>query len=158
MKRLLATVFAVSLAGSVAASVGFEFGANFFKPSAGGAQVTEGQNFLVNWQLDNDLALGVYTETSDWAIGAATGTLTVSAIQVAKGVMKGVNVALNIGSGNDGAGNAALIDVLGSVTILSGSGEKVKGSLKGVAAARFCNATPLSMDGVNLGLAVGLEF
>jgi len=149
MKRLLAIVFAVSLAGSAAASVGFDFGTNFYRPE-GASDVTNGQNFRVSWQLENDLALGVYTESS--------AVLSVTAVQVLKGVIKGAAVGLNLGSGTDAAAvTETLVDVFGEVTILSGAGEKVKGALKAVAAARFIEGTAVE-NGVNLIVAVGIEF
>lgn len=164
MKRVLVIALAAMLAGGAvqAASVGFDFGTNFFKPSVAGAQTGNGSNFLISWQLDNDVALGVYTEQNpNVVVGALAGTLAVSAIQVTKGVIKNVSVGLNLGSGSTTAtlpvSTAALVDVLGTVNILSGSGDKVQGALKAIVAARFCNTTT-SMDGVNLGLAVALWF
>jgi hypothetical protein len=164
MKKLLAIAVVVGLAGAAsAASVGFEYGVNFFKPAVAGAQAKEGQNLLLNWNLDNDIALGIYTELTN-LVGilplVAGDTLAVSAIQVTKGVIKNVVVGLNLGAGKVSANAAAtLVDVFGEVTMLSGTGEKVTGSLKGVVSARFAkNTVPCSMDGYNLGIALGVAF
>jgi hypothetical protein len=163
MKKIFAVAVAVSLASTaMAGGVAFEFGANFFKPNLAGAQAQNGQNFTMSWNLDSDVSLGVYTEQSflfdGGVVWAAGSTLTVSAIQVTKGVMKNVEIGLNLGSGTDSTSNTApLVDILGSVNILSGSGDKVSGALVGMAAARFCNTTN-NTDGVNVGLAVEVEF
>ena len=179
MKKLFAIAIAVSLAGSAmaAGSVGFEWGTNFYKPSAGGGKASNGTNFLLSWNLDSDLSLGVYTETSLIAVNntapapvACTDNLTVSAIQVMKGVVKNVQIGLNIGSGTvAGLGGATnligetkpLVDVVGEVTILSGTGEKVSGNLRAMAAARFLNTNAginPKLDGINLGLGVQVMF
>lgn len=170
MKKLFAVAVVLSLAGTAsAASVAFDFGTNFLRPTAPGFLAQNGQNFTLSWALDNDLSLGVYTETSNYNGGAAatTNTLAVSTIQVAKGVVKNVNVGLNIGAGTPGyagAVSAALVDVFGVVNILSGSGEKVSGALRATAAARFSKAdldsagTVAVADGYNLGLSVQVGF
>ena len=175
MKKLFAYVIAMSLAsGAMAGSVGFDFGTNFYKPHASGGQAANGSNFLVSWVLDNDLALGVYTELSNVAVnltgGAAVGgTLSVNAIQVTKGVMKNVSIGLNLGSGAVAAGIPAgltaetkpMVDILGTVNILSGTGDKIQGALRATAAARFLNTnagTNPKLDGVNVGLAVQLLY
>ena len=164
MKKILAVAIAVSLASTaMAGGVAFEFGANFLKPNLAGAQAQNGQNFTMSWNLGSDLSLGVYTEQSflfdGGVVWVAGSTLTVSAIQVTKGVMKNVEIGLNLGSGTDSASasTAPLVDILGSVNILSGSGDKVSGALVGMAAARFCNTTN-NTDGVNVGIAVEVEF
>lgn len=162
MRKFYAAVMVAALSAGVAhaGSVGFDFGTNFYKPSIAGARVTNGSNFLVSWVMENDLSMGVYSEASVFTVGATTGTLTVSALQVTKGVIKNVAVGLNLGTGREtvaAANSAALVDILGTVNILSGKGDKVEGVLKATAAARFCNTTT-NADGVNLGLAVGVLF
>jgi hypothetical protein len=166
MKKILAFAVAISLASTaMAGGVAFDFGTNFFKPSANGAQAQNGQNFLMSWTLEGDLSFGVYTEQSNlfgianWPVGT---TFTVSAIQVAKGVLKNVQVGLNLGSGTDSAAapsgsTAPLCDVFGTVTMLSGAGEKVTGALRATVSARFCNTTN-NTDGVNVGLSVQVAF
>lgn len=174
MKKLFAYAIAMSLAGTaMAGSVGFDFGTNFIKPHAAGGAATNGSNFLVSWMLDNDLTLGVYTELSNVTVNDTAGTaqndtLSVNAIQVTKGVMKNVTIGLNLGSGSIGgtggltAETDALVDIIGTVNILSGSGDKVTGALRATAAARFLNtgsvAANVPLDGVNLGLAVQLVY
>lgn len=171
MKKLLAGAVVVSLAGSAMAagnSVGFQFGTNFFQPSAAGLVAQNGQNFTISWMLDNDVSLGVYNELTPTlnATAATVGTITVNAIQVAKGVMKNVTVGLNLGAGTVTA-NAPLVaatnplaDVFGSVNILSGSGDKISGNLTAVVAARFerNGTTNAGANGTNVGLAVGIVF
>jgi hypothetical protein len=174
MKKLFAIAIALSLAGSAmaAGSVGFEWGTNFYKPSASGGKAGNGTNFLLSWNLDSDLSLGVYTESSNLLVNDTTGavcnsTLNTSAIQVMKGIVKNVQIGLNIGSGTVvaaaplAAETKPLVDVVGIVTILSGTGEKVTGNLRALAAARFLNTstgTNPKLDGVNLGLAVQALF
>jgi hypothetical protein len=164
MKKLLITAVAVLLAGGVmAANLEFDAGINFFQPALAGAQAKEGQTLAMSWGLDTDLMAGIYTELTNLVGGAgvaAGDTLAVTAIQVSKGVVKNVVVGLNLGRGTPssaGAVAANLADVFGTVTILSGSGEKITGSLKAMVAARYCNSTP-KMDGYNFGLAVGVGF
>lgn len=176
MKKLFAYVIAMSLAGSAtAASIGFDFGTNFYKPSAAGYTTENGQNFSVSWNLDSDISFGVYNEQSN-VVGptavVSVGTLDVSALEVSKGVMKNVSVGLRLGSATftDTTTPTALsntstfVDILGTVTILSASGDKVEGSLRASAAARFSRvdlnsaATYASADGVNLGLSVQVAF
>lgn len=173
MKKLFAVAVVLSLAGTAsAASVAFDFGTNFYRPTAVGYTVGNGQNFTMSWALDNDLSLGVYQELSNWTnITTAAppvttnGTLSVSAIQISKGVVKNVAVGLNLGAGTSTGGIAAtkpLADVFGVVNILSGSGEKVSGALRATAAARFsktslCVATDMA-DGYNLNLSVQVGF
>lgn len=179
MKKLIAGAVALTISGSAmaaASSVGFSFGTNFFSPSAPGLVADNGQNFTINWALDNDVSLGVYTELSNVNLTGALSTLTVNAIQVSKGVMKNVSVGLNLGSGTTtansfvagppatgiAAGTAPLADIFGSVNILSGSGDKVSGSLSATVAARFskvgATTTVGNLNGVNVGLAVGIMF
>ena len=168
MKKLIAGAVALTISGSAMAagnSVGFAFGTNFYKPSTAGFTAQNGQNFTISWALDNDISLGVYNEVSNVNGGTAptTGTLTVNAIQVAKGVMKNVSVGLNLGAGTNGGGlvtapvTAPLADVYGAVNILSGSGDKVSGALTATVAARYITTGDYK-NGVNLGLAVGIMF
>jgi hypothetical protein len=161
MKKLFAVAIVVSLAGAAsAASVGFDFGTNFYKPAANGYLTQNGSNFTLSWNLDSDISLGVYQELSNWTNVATTGTLSVSAVQISKGVVKNVAVGLDLGSGT-ATNTQALVDVFGVVNILSGSGEKVSGALRATAAARFCKATltaPANADGYNLGLSVQIGF
>jgi hypothetical protein len=172
MKKLFAIAIAMSLAGAAsAASIGFDFGTNFYKPAVTGYTTENGENFALSWNLDSDVSLGIYTETSNFSAGTAatTGTLAVSAVQVTKGVMKNVNVGLAVGSATSTIGavtsTAPMVDIVGTVDILSGSGDKISGALRASAAARFCQAdlenTAAAFneaDGVNLGLAVQVAF
>ncbi|MEK7476189.1 MAG: hypothetical protein AAB152_11240 [Candidatus Coatesbacteria bacterium] len=163
MKKLFAVAVVLSLAGTAsAASVAFDFGTNFYHPTASGYLTQNGQNFLVSWNLDNDLGLGVYTELSNWSNVTGTGTLAVSAISIAKGVVKNVAVGLNLGSGTTATNTRPLADIFGVVNILSGSGEKVSGALRATASARFCQAQLQAAgqvaDGYSVGLSVQVGF
>jgi hypothetical protein len=165
MKRLYAVLAAVTLAGAAgAASVNFDFGTNFFTPNNPGALTQNGTNFLISWNIENDIALGTYTELSllnggGYGVG---DTLSVAALQVTKGVVKGVRVGLNLGAGTESTGptTATLVDVLGAVDILSGAGDKVEGRLTATVAARFNKlpGAPANLDGYNVGLSVGIGF
>jgi len=163
MKKLLAIAVILGVSAGAQAAVGFGFGTNFYKPNSSNYQVKTGRNFLVNWSLDNDLQLGVYEEESTTFSTSGTGaagTLSVNAIQVVKGVVKNVAVGMNIGQGVCGA-SAPLLDVFGTVNILSGQGEKLSGALKATVAARFSELTLVGggrADGLNLGLSVEAIF
>jgi hypothetical protein len=160
MKRLLIAVVAACLAGSAAASsIDFTFGTNFYTPAAVGEQTENGTNFGVNWNLDSDISLGVYSESGNTSDDA----FTVAAIQVTKSVIKRVCVGLNLGSMTmDGEDPETLVDIFGAVTVLSGSGENITGSLVAFAAARFSKAdvdgSGAVADGSNVGLAVRIGF
>jgi len=161
MKKLIAIAVILGVSAGAQAAVGFGFGTNFYKPNAAGYEAKNGRNFLVNWTLDNDLQLGVYEEDSQTFIVGFPSTFSVSAIQVAKGVVKNVVVGLNIGSGTVGAASQPLVDVFGAVNILSGTGEKVNGALKATVAARFCEQILAGLgaaNGLNLGLSVDMNF
>lgn len=162
MKKLIAIAVILGVSAGAHAAVGFSFGTNFYKPNAAGYEAKNGRNFLVNWSLDNDLSLGVYEEDSITLTGVTADVLSVSALQVAKGVVKNVVVGLNIGSATTSAGTEPLVDVLGAVNILSGSGDKVNGALKATVAARFSEVNiaggAVRADGLNLGLAVDMNF
>lgn len=172
MKKLIAGAVALTVTGSAMAagsSVGFSFGTNFFAPSAATLVAQNGQNFTISWALDTDVSLGVYNELSNISVAGAASTLTVNAIQISKGVIKNVNVGLNLGSGTETVNGAAILagtnplaDIFGTVNILSGSGDKVSGSLQATVAARFTKTTGAStipnLNGTNVGLAVAIMF
>jgi hypothetical protein len=158
MKKLFAVAVVMAVAGSAsAASVGFTYGTNFYRPTGNGGTFN-GQNFAVNWNLDNDLSLGYYTE----ATTVVATVNNISAIQVAKGVMKNVSVGLNLGATS--VGPTSLADVFGSVNILSGSGDKVSGNLVATASARFTRAdvdgggAGTDGNGYNFNLGVSIWF
>lgn len=164
MKKLLAAVVALGIAGSASASaIDFSFGTNFYKPHADvyEGMVENGQCFLVSWNLDSDISLGVYNELSSYDFGGET--LAVTAVQATKGIVKNVAVGINLGGADPTDGTpGALVDILGTVKILSGSGDKIEGAVTATAAARFSKADLDGgrnyVDGVNLILAVLLGF
>lgn len=172
MKKILAGAFALSLAGSAmaAGNVGFEVGTNWFKPgfdpnnSAIYWGASNGQNFTIVWGLDNDLWLGAYTENTVISDGNGNElNFNVTAIQIAKGVMKNVSIGLNVGSFMEdwNTETGALTDVFGKVTILSGSGDKVSGNVNATVAGRWADDRWNGGDnwtGYNINLSVGLLF
>lgn len=164
MKRIFASIVAMSLAGAATAgTLGLQMGASFFDPSAAGAQVDEGNSLLVSWNLDSDISVGMYFERVGLVGGTYVvgDTLTVSALQVMKGVVKSVDVGLRMGAGTESTGptTGALVDIVGQVKILSGSGEKVEGAVVGTIASRFCSPVGVqSVDGISMGLSLLVEF
>lgn len=162
MKKLLVAVVALGLAGPAAAStLDLSFGTNFLKSSAVDDGVLNGRCMSVCWHLDSDIALGFYNEGVNYDDGGEH--LSVNALQVTKGVLKNVAVGLNLGTaeatdGDDGP----LVDILGKVKMLSGSGDKVEGSVEATVAARFSNAEWTGnedwVEGVNAILAITIGF
>jgi len=171
MKKLIAVAFALTMATSAmaAGSIGFEYGSSWFRPKlspAGAAYdwTAQGQTFAINWVLDNDMWVGVYTESLNLNDGFGdTYPWSAQAIQVTKGVVKNVAVGLNIGTFYESYYGAVgpLADVFGEVTLLAGNGDKVTGSLKASVAARWANDTSAGGDdwsGYTASLIAGLTF
>jgi hypothetical protein len=171
MKKLIAGAFALSMATSAmaAGTIGFEYGSSWFRPklSANGAQLdwtAQGQTFAITWALDNDMWVGVYTEALNLNDGYGdTYPWSGQAIQVSKGIVKNVAVGLNIGTFYEAYYGAVgpLADVFGEVTLLSSNGDKISGSLKANAAARWANDTSAGGDdfsGYTVGIVAGLTF
>jgi len=169
MKKLMAGLFVASLASTAMATASFEFGSVFFFPRydsnlGNGNYSGQGQSFAANWDLDNDLIVGAYSESTDLAdaYNTATYNFTVNAITVAKGVVKNASVGLHLGtfyqSYNDYTG--MLTDLFGSVTLMSGNADKVSGSLKASFGGRFAreneNANDYDWSGYFVSLAVGI--
>ena len=147
MKKILLAVAIVAMASSAMAAVGIEFGANWYKPNLDPNYADEnffgqGQNMTITWALENDLALGVYTEATMLNDGYGnTYPFNVNAIQVRKGIVKNVDVGMNLGTFYEDYSNSTgmLTDVFGEVTVLSGKGEKVEGALKGQVGGRWAD-------------------
>jgi len=171
MKKVIAALFAVSLASAASAgTVSVEFGTNWYKVNHTNDVydnlIGQGQNFLVSWSLDNDLSLGAYSEAGTWLYDSGSSdTWELTAIQVSKGVVKNVAVGMNIGRmyqtyDSGGGYDGMLTDVFGSVVILSGSGDKVSGVLKTVVGGRFAAhyASGDDFSGITVNLVVGLQF
>jgi hypothetical protein len=147
MKRILIALAVVAMASTAMGAVGIEFGSNWYKPNLdaydyGCDFFGQGQNVTITWALENDLALGVYTEATMINDGYGnTYPFNVNAIQVRKGIVKNVDVGMNLGTfyfdywGYTGM----LTDVFGEVTVLSGKGEKVEGALKGQVGGRWAD-------------------
>jgi hypothetical protein len=168
MKKILIAVAALSLASSAlaAGTVGVEFGSNWYKVSYTdnvGIHLTgQGQNFLVFWGLENDLQLGAYTEADTMSNGSGSSySFEVFAIQIAKGIIKNVYAGLNVGqmTNNWSSDSGTLVDVFGSVILLSGGGEKVSGTVKATVAGRFSSDNSnYNWNGMLINLSVGLGF
>jgi hypothetical protein len=166
MKKVIAAVFAMSLASSAMATVGVDFGTNWYKVSytdnVGDHLSGQGQNFLVSWTLDNDLSLGAYTESGVWTYySGSADEWEIRAIQISKGVVKNVAVGMNHGVmiNQWDSGEGQLTDVFGAVTILGGSGDKVSGALKTTVGARFnVDDGDYDFSGITVNLSVGLAF
>ncbi len=168
MKKVLAAVFAISMASSAmaAGNLSVDFGSVWYKVSYTNGVSDhlqgQGQSFAVLWVLDNDLGLGAYSESGRWVYsGSNYDDWDVRAIQVTKGIVKNVNIGMNFGdmydtySGDDGM----VTDIFGSVVILGGSGDKVSGQLKTNVGARFIvNDSDYNMSGITVSLSVGLLF
>jgi len=169
MKKILAGVLGAMIASSSMAAISFNFGTNFFKPAIDNNGLDEyvqgqGQTFAIDWAFSDDTFLGYYNEEASLNNSFGNSYLwIIEALQVGKTVMKGVNVGLNIGTFYESwRGETGLVtDVFGSVALLSGAGDKVTGSLNATVAGRLADDTwngGQKWNGVNFGLAVGLNF
>jgi hypothetical protein len=167
MKKVMIALFVLAVASPAMAAVGVEFGSNWYKVNytnnVGSHLMGQGQNMLVYWGLDNDLTVGAYAETDVMSDGTgSTYSFEVRAIQIAKGIVKNVNMGLNLGQMTDdwsGTRVGMLTDVFASVVILSGSSDKVNGTVKATVAGRFStNSSDYQWDGMVVNLSVGLGF
>jgi hypothetical protein len=149
MKRILIAVAVVAMASTAMGAVGIEFGSNWFKPNmepfySGYDWFGQGQNMTITWAIDNDVALGVYVENTMVNDGYGSSyPFVVNAIQLRKGIVKNVDVGMNLGTFYEDYGGytGMLTDVFGEVTVLSGKGEKVEGALKGQVGGRWADAS-----------------
>ena len=182
MKKLATGVMIALLVGGSAAAenLSFSFGTNFVRPNDGRFQASQGTSFLLSWAAEG-WTFGVLNENNNLAGNTAAGalvagTLAVSGIRLSREVVKMVSVGLGIGAAAVTLPvpaattiNRPAVDVVGTVNILSGKGDKVSGSLDAVVSARFINLQGTgaalvagqlvsNLDGVNLGLAVTAGF
>ena len=179
-KAILLAVVAV-LALTVAAqasSVSFSWGANFLSFSNTYVKMSVGQATQLNWYAD-DFGFGVRSESTTLSgsnYAGYTANLSVTEILVEKWLSKSVAVGLGIGSGTvTDVGSlfgtdttAPVIDVRGTVQLLSGKGEKINASLDFNLAARWMdtsydlydyqnsNSYSVKLDGTVASLAVTL--
>jgi len=170
MKKLMLAVLTLTMAASAHAAVSFEFGSSWFFPridqnNSNQHLAAQGQTFAANWDLENDLILGVFTETGDLNNGLGNnGVYNVSAVAVSKGVMKNASVGLRLGrlaENYNGSNAGMLTDLVGSVTLVSGAADKISGSLKANFGGRFANIDYSGGDdltGYFVAAAVGLGF
>jgi len=170
MKKIIAGAFALSVATSaMAATVSLDYGSSWFRPRLnfeGNSYdwTAQGQTFALNWALDSDTWVGVYSEALNLNSGYGNTYPWVSqALQISKGVVKNVAVGVRLGTFNEGYDydTGALTDVYGTVTILSGSGDKVTANLKAEVAGRWAdNEWQGGQDwsGYTVGLSAGVGF
>lgn len=142
----LVAVFAFAAAAQ-ASSVSFSWGANFLNYADSKIQLSTGTVSSLEWYAD-DFGYGVRSEQNTVAGAAASSAQNVTELIVDKWLSKSVAVGLGIGSATTvvGAGNlftigatftAPVLDVRGTVQLLSGKGEKVNASLDFNVAARW---------------------
>jgi hypothetical protein len=167
MKKLLGTVVALGLAASASATVNFQFGSNWYFPrndvyNTDDHLSGQGQNFGVNWDLENDLIIGAYTEITDLTDGYGSEyPFSVNAITVGKGVMKNASVGLHLGTFYEDYNGytGMLTDVFGNVVIMGGSADKISGGLTASFGGRFAvddYASDWSGYFINLGVSIGI--
>jgi hypothetical protein len=174
MKRTVLAAIAMTLSSSAFAAVSFEFGSTWFFPQLDPNSNTgndynyagQGQTVAANWDLDNDLILGVYIEATELNNGnGQSEPFDVQALTVSKGVMKNASLGMHLGTfhetwffGNDGTG--MLTDLFGTITMISGGAEKISGSLKATVGARYANSDynsgEGSFNGYFVSVAVGI--
>jgi len=170
MKKIIAGAFALFMATSaMAATVGFDYGSTWFRPRLnfeGNNRdwTAQGQTFAINWALDSDTWVGVYSESLNLNDGYGnTYPWAGQAIQVSKGVVKNVVVGIRLGTFNEQyyGDTGALTDVYGTVTILSGAGDKVSGNLKAEVAGRWADDEwqgGQDWSGYTVALTAGIAF
>lgn len=150
MKRLLtAGVIAAGLSSSAFASVGFQFGAQFYYPRIDPNGSNEhwtglGQVFGIRWGLDNGLGVGVYTETTDLTDGYGDlEYFSAQAVEVSKDIAKNATVVLRVGSFSETENDlpGALVDVAGRITLIQGTGDKVSGAIEANVGGRWADNT-----------------
>ena len=146
MKKLMGAAIALGMASSAFAAASFEYGSIWFFPRYDANYNQEdftgqGQTFAANWDLDNDLIVGVYSEGTQLVEvdDGYTYAFNVTALNISKGVMKNASVGLHLGNFyEDYNGTSGILtDLFGSVTLMSGGADKVTGSLKATFGGRF---------------------
>lgn len=184
MKKYLLLVLSMLILSSTAAlaeSVSFGFGTNFLKPSNAGFAVSNGHIFEVNWKMDSDVSFGIVEEetTLDYTDTNGVldiGTLNITGIKLSKSVINNVELGIMLGSGTavfplaTARDTSAVVDIFGTVTMVSGTGGKVAGSIKACIAARYMNTMGLTagafgaadaindLNAVNASLIVTIGF
>lgn len=146
MKKLIGAVLALGMSSSAFATASFEYASVWsfptYDPIYNGDEFHgQGQSFAANWDLDNDLIVGVYTESTvlTEVDDGYTYNMTVNALNISKGVVKNASIGLHLGTFYEDWNGAAgmLTDLFGSVTIMSGSADKIGGALKATFGGRF---------------------
>src|SRR5690349_3971566 len=105
MKKLIAGAFAATMATSaMAATLDFNYGATWFLPRFSEVNANEnfqgqGQSFALNYAIDNDTYLGVYTEALMMNNNYGTSyPWSIQALQVSKGIVKNVSLGVRLGT------------------------------------------------------------
>jgi hypothetical protein len=186
MKKLVLLIagFLVIASGSLmAADIAFSYGTNFLSPSNTRFATSNGRTTILEWYLDDGLTLGVVNEQTvldytDTASAQLFGNLALNGVRVSQQVINRVRVGIGLGSATadvniGGAGavadTAAVVDIIGEVTLFSGGGKKVTGALVATIIARYMNTPALvsggaandnitDLNGTNAGLAVKIGF
>lgn len=170
MKKIMTGAFALAMASNAFATASFEFSSIWWYPrydtNYGYNMSGQGQGVGINWDLDNDLFVGAYSEISDVyePTNYDTHHFTINAINVGKGVVKNAAIGLRLGTFYNAYDDytGMLTDVYGNVTMMSGSVDKVSGSLHATFGGRFAreyeNAGDYDFSGyfVSLGIGVGI--
>jgi hypothetical protein len=158
MKRILIAVMAVALASSAVAAVSIELGSNWFKPNLdpNGADYDffgQGQNLTIAWTLDSDISVGIYMENTQLmeVYDGYMYPFTVNAIQLRKGIVKNVDLGMNLGTFYEDydSESGVLTDIFGEVTVLSGKSDKIEGALRGQVGGRWADAGYQNGSGAN---------
>jgi len=144
-KTLLTAAASLVLASSAMAAVGVEFGSTWFQPrfdpnGPGYNWSYVGQGMSVIWDLDGDFAVGAMVEHGQINDGYGNAyDFDLQAISFSKAVVKNASIAIRLGSAHEDYNDATgmLTDVVGSVTLLGGTMDKINGSLKGTLGGRF---------------------
>jgi opacity protein-like surface antigen len=145
-KTLFAAAASLVLASSAMAAVGVEFGSTWFQPRFdpnGNGQYNWsyiGQSMQVLWDLDGDFSVGALVERGQINDGYGNAyDFDLQALSFSKAVVKNAHIAVRLGSAHEDYNDATgmLTDVVGTITILGGSMDKINGSLKGSLGGRF---------------------
>lgn len=165
-KKLLAAAASLALATPALAAVGVEFGSTWFTPrlDANNAQYHwnyVGQSMSVLWDVDGDFAVGALVERGEINDGYGNSyDFDLQALSFTKSVVKNATVGVRLGTAHEDYDDATgmLTDVYGSITLLGGSMDKIRGTLVGSLGGRFIDTNwwgGSSYSGYFASLAVG---
>ncbi|MGM0568811.1 MAG: hypothetical protein ACQESB_06315 [Elusimicrobiota bacterium] len=170
MKKLLTLTAGILLltGGSlIAENLSFSYGINFFRPADSTFATTNGVTTVLEWSFDDDLTFGVVNEQTVLEREGVNGSLSLNGIRITQSVMERVRIGLGFGSASaellpDINETSSVVDIIAEVTLFSGEGTRVSGSLVALLGARYMNlsnsAIADDLNGSNAGLAVKLGF